>query len=74
MTKTWSRTTLSMLGAGYMRVTELQGTERGTWIACVLTHLLGYDQVLWYKSFYPCELLKFLQGLQIFLGVPTCAR
>lgn len=43
-------TTLSMLGAGDVRATELQGTERGTWVACALTHLLGHDQVLRYKS------------------------
>lgn len=49
-----------------MKVTELQGTqgtERGTWVACVLTQLLRYDQVLWYKSLFLCELLKFFQGL-----------
>lgn len=57
---------MSTLGTGCMKVTELQGTqgtERGTWVACVLTQLLRYDQVLWYKSLFLCELLKFFQGL-----------
>lgn len=77
MTKTCSRACSVHLGPGDMRVAGLQVAQRiekGTWVVCVLTHLLEYGQVLWYKPPFLCELLKLFQGLQVFLGVPPCGR
>lgn len=40
--------------------------------SCLLTLLLGDEDVLLRESLMLCEFLKFLQGLRVFLGGPPC--